>query len=607
VVASAARPRRSSSPILSGILPIDPARVAPDVIAGATLAALAIPEVMGYANIAGMPVVTGLYTLLLPVLAFAILGSSRHLVVGADSATAAILAAGLVGMGAATASPEYVGLASFAALMCAALLVLARLLRLGFIANFLSRSVLIGFLTGVGIQVAMGQVGGMFGITGISGGTIEKFLGTLAAIPSDTNGATLAVSVLVLVVIVGLERVNKAIPGALLAVVGAIIASYVLDLAAQGVTTLGTVPGGLPSISLPTDVITTSNAAALLPTVISMVVVILAQSAATSRAYAMRYGDSFDENVDLIGLGLANAGAAVTGTFVVNGSPTKTEMVDSAGGRSQISQLTAGLLVVAVLLFLTGPLGYMPNAVLAAVVFLIGIRLIDRKGMTDILRLRPGEFVVAATTALVVVVLGVEQGIILAMALSIIEHIYHSYHPYDTLVVRQPSGELELASLAERGQLVPGLSLYRFGSGIYYANANRLTEEIMGLVEGADPPVRWLGIAGASIADIDYSGSDSIRQIVDELRSQGVVLAMCELSPRVRKQLDAYELTDRIGRDRIFRTATALVAAYEAETGSPGTGGPTGTGGSTAPGASAPPAGDEGAQAAAPEPDAGQG
>ena len=171
-----------------------------------------------------------------------------------------------------------------------------------------------------------------------------------------------------------------------------------------------------------------------MPTVISMFVVILAQSAATSRAYAMKYNDSFDENVDLVGLGAANFAAAISGTFVVNGSPTKTEMVDSAGGRSQISQLTAGLVVVVVLLFLTGPLSYMPNAVLAAVVFLIGVRLVDYLGMSDILRLRKGEFAVAVVTTLTVVVVGIEQGIILAIALSIVEHVYHSYKPSDQLL-----------------------------------------------------------------------------------------------------------------------------------------------------------------------------
>jgi SulP family sulfate permease len=256
MAAPATRQKRRSAVILGGLLPLDPARLPVDVLAGATLAALAIPEVMGYTKIAGTPVITGLYTLLLPIFAFAIFGSSRHLVVGADSATAAILATGLLATGAVAQSPEYVELASLAALMCAVLLVAARLLKLGFIANFLSRSVLIGFLTGVGIQVALGQVGGMFGIPGESGGTIQKFVETLQAIPSGTNVPTLVVSISVLVVILGLGRLNKAIPGALIAVVGAIAASYFLDLSTQGVTTLGTVPGGLPSLSLPTVVLT---------------------------------------------------------------------------------------------------------------------------------------------------------------------------------------------------------------------------------------------------------------------------------------------------------------------------------------------------------------
>lgn len=564
------RQERRSGPILQGILPFDQARLAPDMIAGASLAALAIPEVMGYANIAGTPVITGLYTLLLPILAFVIFGSSRHLVVGADSATAALLAAGLVAMGATAESPEYVALASFAALMCAGLLVAARLLRLGFIANFLSRSVLIGFLTGVGIQVALGQVGGMFGISGASGGTIEKYLETLRAIPTETSVPTLAVSIMVLVVIVGLGRVNKAIPGALIAVVGAIAASYALDLSAAGVSTLGTVPGGLPTLSLPTDVVTVANASALLPTVISLVVVILAQSAATSRAYALRYGDSFDENVDLVGLGLANVGAGITGTFVVNGSPTKTEMVDSAGGRSQISQLTAGAVVVAVLIFLTGPLSYMPNAVLASVVFLIGLRLVDYRGMADIARLRVGEFAVASVTAVAVVVLGVEQGIIIAMALSIVEHIYHSYRPYDTLVTQAPGGALTAVAIEGNAQVAPGLVVFRFGAGLYYANATRFTEEIVGLVEGADPPLQWLGVSGAAIGDIDYSGAGTLRALHEELVRTGVTLTLCDLSPKVRKQLDAYGLTQKIGADRIFPDAGALVTAYRSGLGSTG-------------------------------------
>jgi MFS superfamily sulfate permease-like transporter len=316
-----------------------------------TLAALGIPEVLGYARIAGMPVVTGLYTILLPMALFALLGSSRHLVVGADSATAAILAAGLLGQ-AAGGSQRYVALAGLAALLTGVMLLLARVIRLGFLANFLSRTVLVGFLTGVGVQVAVGQLPEMLGVHSGGSGTVGKVQGLLSHLES-VNGPTVVVSVAVIVVVVGMRLVTRRIPGALLAVVTGILVSRLADLPARGVAALGPVPQGLPHLATPP--IDRGAAVALLGTSVSMFVVILAQSSATSRAYAARYEENFDENADLVGLGVANVGAACTGTFVVNDSPTKTEMVDGAGGRSQLAQLTTVVAVLIVLLFLTGP------------------------------------------------------------------------------------------------------------------------------------------------------------------------------------------------------------------------------------------------------------
>ncbi len=425
-------------PFLEGVRPIEGPRISSDVLAGVTLAALGIPEVMGYTKIAGTPVITGLYTILIPIAVFAVLGSSRHLVVGADSASAAIMAAGLAGM-AALASPQYVALAGIVAILTGAILLVARLVRLGFLADFLSRSVLIGFLTGVGIQVAMGQVAGMFGVPGGSqGGTVRKFFETLGEIPGQASWTTAAVSGAVLLAVVGLKFVSKKIPGALIAVIGAIAASYVWDLSTHGVATLGPVPGGLPSFGIPSP--GWGEWATLLPTAGAIFLVVLAQSAATSRAYAAKYREDFDENVDLVGLALANASAGLSGTFVVNGSPTKTEMVDGAGGRSQLSQLTAAAIVLIVLLFLTKPLQYMPDAVLASIVFLIGVELVDLLGLRTILRWRSDEFIVASITAAVVVVVGVEQGILLAIVLSLLDHIRRSYRPRDTLLVRDDAG-----------------------------------------------------------------------------------------------------------------------------------------------------------------------
>jgi SulP family sulfate permease len=549
---------RRRLPVLEGVLPLDRSRLPTDLLAGTTLAALGIPEVMGYAKIAGMPVVTGLYTILIPIAIFAILGSSRHLVVGADSATAAILAAGLAPL-AAAGSAEYVALASGVAIITGVVLVIARIIRLGFLADFLSRSVLIGFLTGVGIQVAMGQVSGMLGVSSGSGGTVEKFVTTLSNV-GDTNTTTLAVSLGVLVVILGCRKIDKRIPGALIAVVGAIFVSWKWDLVGDGVTTLGPVPGGLPSVGLPD--VGWSDLPTLLATVGAIVLVILAQSAATSRAYAAKYQERFSENTDLVGLGAANAAAGLTGTFVVNGSPTKTQMVDTAGGRSQLAQLTTAAVVLVVLLFLTKPLEYMPNAVLAAVVFLIGVELVDVAGMKGIWAVRKDEFAIAAITALLVVVVGVEQGVVLAIVLSILDYVRRGYQPSRNLVIQTPSGHFHGRPLDSDASVRPGMVVYRFGADLFYANANGFSEDVLALA--AEPGVRWICVDSAAISDVDYSGWKTLAELHDELAERGVRLVLADLTGGVRTELERYGVLAQVGTDSVFASVGDAVDAFDA-------------------------------------------
>ena len=555
-----AAPKKRRLPIGEGIVPIDRKRLPMDVAAGVTLAALGIPEVMGYAKIAGMPVVTGLYTIVLPIAVFALFSSSRHLVVGADSATAAILAAGLAGM-APVASPQYVELAGMLALITGGVLILARLIRLGFLADFLSRSVLIGFLTGVGVQVALGQVPTMLGITPSSGGTMRKFFDALGHL-SETSVATVAVSLGVIVVILGAKRIDKRIPGALIAVIGAIFVSWNWDLVAHGVSQLGAVPSGLPSLGIPD--VTWSECQKLFGTAGAIFIVILAQSAATARAYAAKYSENLDENVDLVGLGLANAAAGLSGTFVVNGSPTKTQMVDGAGGRSQLASLTTAVLVVIVLLFLTAPLQYMPNAALAAVVFLIGIELVDIAGLRLILSVRLSEFVVAGLTAIVVVVVGVEQGIILAVVLSLIDHLRRSYRPNDAVLTERESGVIVAAPLSTRAQAVPGLIVYRFITSLYYANANRFSQEIQDLTKDGDPPVEWICVEAAAIFDIDFTGAETLRELDKSLAEHNVRLVLAEPTDALRAQLAKWRHDPVLGTDDLYGSVADVLRAFAA-------------------------------------------
>lgn len=545
-------------PVLGGIWPINRAQVPADLLAGSTLAALAIPEVMGYTKIAGTPVVTGLYTILLPMALFALFGSSRHLIVGADSAVAAILAAGIAGM-ATAGSPAYVALAGALALMAAGLLIVARLIRLGFLANFLSRTVLVGFLTGVGIQVGIGQLAGMLGVPPGGNGAVQQ-LTDVATHLFAMQLPTLAVSVAVLVLIVGARTIAPKIPGALIAVISAIIASWALHLSAHGVAVLGHVPSGLPTLGLPD--VTWVHVRQLLPTAASIFVVILAQSAATSRAYAARYNERLSEDVDLVGLCMANIGAGLSGTFVVNGSPTKTQMVADAGGRSQVAPLTTSAIVLLVLLFLTAPLAYLPSAVLAAVVFLIGGELVDIAGMRTIFVQRRDEFVVALITAGVVVFVGVEQGILLAMALSLLDHVRRGYKPKNAVLVVDAQRGWRTVPVTSPAQVLPGLIVYRFAASLYYANAHRFSAEVRDLVTGAEPSLAWFCIDAAAIADVDFSGAATVRETIDELRGRGVRIVFAEVSSDVRAQFDRYELTDTIGADAFHDAVTDVVTAY---------------------------------------------
>jgi high affinity sulfate transporter 1 len=545
-------------PLLQAVLPLGPGGLSGEIVAGLTLAALGIPEVMGYSRIAGMPVVTGLYTLLLPIAVFALVGSSRHLVVGADSATAAIMAAGLAGM-AAVASPQYVELAGMLALITAGILVLARLLRLGFVADFLSRAVLIGFLTGVGIQVAMGQLAGMLGVSAGSGGTIRKFLNTLEAIP-DASGATIATSACVLAVILGLRLVSRKIPGALIAVVGSIAVSWIFDLASHGVSDLGKVPGGLPDVTIPR--VPWGDVPSLVGTAVSIFVVILAQSAATSRAYAARYEERLDENSDMVGLGLANLGAGLTGTFVVNGSPTKTEIADSAGGRTQATTLAAGAVVLVVLLFLTTPLQYLPNAALSSVVFLIGIELVDVVGLRKIRATgHVIEFAIAAVTAAAVVGWGVEQGIILAIILSILAHLRHSYSPHNA-VLAGPGIKWRAYPVAPVPQAEPGLVVYRWGADLYFANAARFEEQLLELAESDGPQPAWICIDAVSVGEVDYTGSETLLETSRQLKEHGIRLVLAGLDEPVRKQLDLGGVVTALGDDAFFAAVPDVIDAY---------------------------------------------
>lgn len=532
-----------------------------DALAGLNLACINVAQVLGYARIAGMPVVTGLYTLLLPPVAFALFGSSRHLVVAADSATAAILA-GSLSLIAAPSSAHYVSLVGALALLTAALLLLARVFKLGFLADFLSRTVLVGFLAGVGAQVAIAMLGDMLGVAETSRNSLIRVWQVFDGLTGTSMG-TLALSAGMTIAILLGQRFAPRWPVPLAGIIVAIAASETYHWAHHGIAVIGPLAGGLPAIGLPD--VTWNEVLGLLPVAASCFVTIIAQSAATSRSFAMRYGERVDIDADILGLAAANAAAAVSGTFLVNGSPTQTAVAERAGARSQMAQLVLSGATLVVLMLGSAELAYLPRCILAAVVFTIATGMIDLRVLRDIRRESPGEFYLAVATAATVVLAGVEQGILLAIALSLFRHVRHSYRPHTLMYKPDATGRWLPEPVTPGAVTEPGLIVYRFGADLFYANQQRFCDEVHELVAHAPAALRCFVVDASAITDIDYSAARSVRDLIEDLQNKGVRMIFGRVSPYLRADMDRHRITAAIGPQNLCATLHGALQIAGAE------------------------------------------
>ncbi|MFM0552119.1 SulP family inorganic anion transporter [Paraburkholderia sediminicola] len=536
--------------VLTGVLPLNRAAAARDALAGVQLASMDIPQVLGYARIAGMPAVTGLYTVFLPLIAFAFFGASRHLVVAADSATATIFASRLSTMAPAS-SAEYAALAGMVALLTAGLLFIARIFKLGFLADFLSRTVLVGFLAGVGVQVGIAMLGDMFGLPGHAARSVDQLV-LVVREATQINRPTFAISLLVVVAILTCKRFLPRVPVPLIAVVAGIAASDLYHFPAHGIAVLGPVAGGLPPLRIPS--VTWQQVLDLLPVAASCFVMIVAQSAAASRVFAERHHEPVDTNADLLGIAAANAAAALSGAFVVNGSPTQTAMADLAGTRSQFAQLVFAAVVVAVLLFFSRFLQYLPHCILASIVFTIAIGLINLKTLFAIRRESPGEFALAVFTAAAVVLIGVEHGILVAVALSLLRHVRHSYRPHTMILAPGNDGVWVPVPAVPGIQTAPGLIVYRFGADLFYANDHFFVDDTRRLIDLAPSKVHCFVIDASAITDIDYSASRSIGELIQTLKSEGIEVLFARVNRYLRSDMDRHGITPIVEETCIFNT-----------------------------------------------------
>lgn len=529
-----------------------------DILAGLSVAAMSIPSVMGYARIANVPPVTALYTILFPPVAFALLGSSRHLMVGADSATAAIFSNGL-SLSDPAAGTYYLTLISAIALLNAALLLIARVCKLGFLADFLSRTVLVGFMAGVGVQIGVAMLGDMLSIPVEAHATLVQAFTILTRLPSLGVIAT-AISVGTCLATFLARRVMPLFPISLLVVSGSIFLSWATGLEARGVAVIGPFVGGLPSFSVP--VISWHEMLLLLPVAASCVFVIIAQSAAASRSFADIFGETLDENADLLGLAAANAVAGMTGTFTVNGSLTQSASAVQAGARTQTTQIVYAGVTLCVLLFLSEPLRYLPRCVLGAIVFCVAMGMVKIQTLRDIRKESPGEFRLAIVTAATVIGIGVEQGILIAIGLSLLRHVRHSYRPHTGIVILAPDGEPEVETVHPNGEIEPGLIVYRFGADLFYANCRLFSSDIRALTSGTRVPVRCIIIDCSAITDLDYSAARLVRNVIDDCGKHGIRMMFARVSPFLQADMTRHGIVKVVGENNIFRQMHTTIAAF---------------------------------------------
>jgi sulfate permease, SulP family len=544
------------------------ARLRTDVIAGVTVAALALPSAMAFAELAGVPVSAGLYALLLPVVGYAVFGSAPRVVVGPEGTVALLVATALAPL-AAAGSAEYAALAAMLALLVGLVFFVARLARLGWIADYFSQAVLVGYITGVAVVLVLGQISKLVGISSDEDGAIRETLDIMRNI-SDASGATIAVGAVSLGLLIVADRISKRIPGALVVVVLGIAASWVLDLAARGVSVTGPVPSGLPSLAVPD--VSRSDLGALAAAAVAIFLVSFSDSILTARSFAARHHEVVDADQELLAFGFAQVAAGVTQGIPVGTSGSRTAVNDDMGATSQISGLAAAGTIGVILLFLTAPIEYLPSAVLGAVIVFAASKLIDIAQWRSLARSSRTEVVIAAVTAVFVVTVGVLQAIIVAVVLSIADVIRRAAQPADAVLGWSAEDDryVDVSDHLDAG-VIAGVVVYRIQDRMFFANAHFFKRRLWAAVDGAPKPVRHVILDASFVSDIDASAEVAVREVIAGLRERNIEFHIARATAELRQRFDDVGLTDAVGADHFHATVTAAADACRVPP-APGTG-----------------------------------
>ncbi len=558
------RPRGLSRwiPALDAVRTYQRPWLAKDLMAGLVLTAILVPVGMGYAEAAGLPAIYGLYATIVPLIAYAIFGPSRILVLGPDSSLAAIIAATIVPL--AAGDPDYVvALAGMLALFTGALCILAGLARFGFITDLLSKPIRLGYLNGIALTVIVGQLPKLLGFSSSGDNLIQEAISLVQGVAQGmTNWTSFAIGASCLAIVLIFKRRWPKIPGVLIAVVGATVVVGVFNLAVTaGVSVVGPLPQGLPSFQIP--MVSASDLAALAAGAIAITLVSFADTSVLSRTFALRGGYKVDQNQELIALGAANVAAGLFQGFSISSSSSRTPVAESAGSKTQLTGVVGAVCIALLLVFAPTLLQNLPNAALGAVVIAACLSLVDIQGFVRLYHLRRGEFVLAIVSFLGVALIGVIQGIFIAIALALFGFIWRAWRPYDAVLgrVKGLKGYHDVTRYPEASR-IPGLVIFRWDAPLFFANAEVFREHVLQAIADAPTPTKCVVVAAEPVTDIDITAAEALSALDDDLANAGIELCFAEMKDPVKDRLKKYDLFTKLGTDLFFPTLGQAVDRY---------------------------------------------
>jgi high affinity sulfate transporter 1 len=538
-----------------------------DIVAGVVLTTLLVPQGMAYAELAGLPPITGLYTSILCLLGYAVFGPSRILVLGPDSSLGPMIAATILPLIAANGDAKRaVALASMLAIMVAAIMIVAGVAKLGFIADLISKPTMIGYLNGLALTILVGQLPKLFGFKVDAEGLIGEFIAFVKGLANgEAVAAAAAVGIAGIVVILVLGRWLPKVPAVLVMVVLAIASTSVFSLADHGVSLVGVLPEGFPPLTIPH--VGLSDLGPLFAGALGIVLVSLADTISTASAFAARTGQEIHGSGEMIGIGAANLAAGFFQGFPVSTSGSRTAVAERAGAKTQLTGVVGAALIILMIVLVPGLFRNLPQPALAAVVITASLSLADIPGTVRLWRQRRVEFLLSVAAFLGVALLGVLPGIAIAVGLSILNVFRRAWWPYDTTLGRVEGleGYHDVHSYPSAQQL-PGLVIYRFDAPLFFANAKTFRDEVRRMAR-ADPPPTWIVIAAEPMTDVDTTASDLLEDLDEALNAQGISLVFAELKDPVRRKIERYGLTRTINPRHFFPTVESAVAAYREQTG----------------------------------------